>query len=95
MRDVLHERQLQHGLLLMLNGFSDWFSSAKKGERYTYHTGDLAFDRYVPLAREPTPEKRELGLLADMAYELYVQREVLLVQKKIDFKVYEYQAVKI
>ena len=36
-----------------------------------------------------------LDAMADMAYELYVQREVLLVQKKIDFKVYEYQAVKI
>lgn len=79
----------------MLNEFHKWFDKAKRGERFVYHTGDLAFDRYVPMAKEPTPEKRALGLLADMAYELYVQREVMLVQKKIDFKVYEYQAVKI
>ena len=79
----------------MLNEFNHWFNKAKRGERFVYHTGDLSFDRYVPLAKEPTPEKRELSLLADMAYELYVQREVLLVQRKIDFKLYEYQAVKI
>lgn len=78
----------------MLNKFHDWFDSAKRGEKIVYHTGDLAFDRYVPLAQTPSPEKRELNMLADMAYEMYVQSEILLVQERLEKNVYKYIAVR-
>lgn len=79
----------------MMNEFHAWFKSAKKGYRYTYHRGDLAFDRYAPSRHEPTVKQRELGFLADMAYELYWQKEIVLIQKKHGVNDYEYIAVKI
>jgi hypothetical protein len=78
----------------MLNKFHDWLEGAKRGAKFTYHTGDLAFDRYVPLAKTPTPEKRELNMLADMAYELYLQSEILLIQQRQEKNIYKYIAVK-
>ena len=78
----------------MLNEFHAWFKGAKKGSRYTYHRGDLAFDRYQPSRHEPTVKQRELGFMADMAFELQFQRELLLVQKKHGVNDYEYIAVK-
>lgn len=79
----------------MINNFHAWFNGAKRGSKYTYHRGDLAFDRYAPSRHEPTVKQRELGFLADMAYELYYQRDILLVQKKHAVNDYEYIAVKI
>lgn len=78
----------------MLNKFHDWLEGAKRGSKFTYYTGDLAFDRYVPLAQTPSPEKRELNMLADMAYELYLQREILLIQQRQEKNIYKYIAVK-
>jgi hypothetical protein len=66
----------------MINNFHAWFKGAKRGSKYTYHRG------------EPTVKQRELGFLADMAYELYYQRDILLVQKKHAVNDYEYIAVK-
>lgn len=78
----------------MINNFHAWFKGANRGSKYTYHRGDLAFDRYSPSRHEPTVKQREIGFLADMVYELYYQRDILLVQKKHAVNDYEYIAVK-
>ena len=79
----------------MINNFHAWFKGARKGMRYTYHRGDLAFDRYTPSRHEPTVKQRDLAFLADMAYELFYQREITLIQKKHAVNDYEYIAVKL
>lgn len=78
----------------MINEFHAWLNKAPRGARYTYHRGDLAFDRYAPSRHEPTVKQRELGFLADMVYEYYYQRDLLLIQKKHGVNDYEYIAVK-
>jgi hypothetical protein len=40
-------------------------------------------------------KQRELAFLADMAYELFYQQEITLIQRKHDVNDYEYIAVKI
>jgi len=78
----------------MINEFHDWYDKAKKGAWFTYYRGDLAYDRYVPLNKPPTPMQRELNMVANMAAELELQRDIILVQHKHAKNDYEYIAVK-
>ena len=62
-----------------------WASSARRGERIVYHTGDIAYEADVEW-RKPTDAEREyaaaVAALQQAAWALYEKRRVTLVQRR-------------
>jgi hypothetical protein len=66
--------------------------NARPGTKIVYHTGHLAYDRDYNEALTPATRK-DIGRIADGAYEASKDDRVHLFQRKLDTSVYEYYAI--
>lgn len=70
-----------------LNQFADWYSSAKRGDEYTYFSGHLAatrgfvYDEHGYLTKEAA--KNELNILCQRLWEMAMDGRVSLLQRRI------------
>ena len=89
------------------SGFLRFLMEGKRGERYVYHTGELAYDRggiVVNLKkmtkgqtfyqRVMTAASLHADAMADHAWQAHRRGDVLLCQKRKDDKRLDYIAVK-
>lgn len=66
--------------------------SAKRGESFVYHVGLLAADRMdFKFAKAITPSERIVDTIASIAWSLYEQRKVTLVQRQIGPETFQYE----
>ena len=71
-----------------------WFAGANPGERFEYHRGLLATDRYKGTSSLKEPERRRLAAVADHALVLADRGELHLLQERHGNSDYSYFAVK-
>lgn len=71
--------------MLIRTDFQTRLALANAGERITYHTGDLMFDRV---------RGSQLDVTASAAWDAHLAGECLLVQKRIGPNVWEYIAIR-
>lgn len=75
------------------NALSDWYSTAKKGERFTYYRGLIAMDRDRTTAKkaELCPE---VNFVADFAWNMAARGVVSLIQKRVAPRQFDYMVEK-
>ena len=73
----------------ILNRFTDWYISAKRGESYVYYTGFLCRTREVLLKTD------ELNLLSDRLWDMMEANKISLVQRRVERDRFEYIAQKV
>jgi hypothetical protein len=86
-----------------LPDYYDWFHNANHGDVLAYHTGDLAFDRVVlnfqhldeQTRKNKEPLVKALNVVAARIWKDASDGLLVLVQKKINDKQYEYRAIRI
>jgi hypothetical protein len=66
--------------------------NARPGTKIVYHTGDLAYDLAYNTALTPATRK-DIGRIADGAYDASMTGKVHLFQRKLALYTYEYFAV--
>ncbi len=62
-----------------------------RSSRATYHVGDLAYDSQD----KGNPTRAEVKQTASIAYELYENGRITLVQRRLGHRLFEYMAVKL
>ena len=78
--------------VVTIRAFRMALDNARPGTRIVYHTGDLAYDRDYNEALTPATRK-DIGRIADGAYDASKFERVHLFQRKLDLNMYEYFAV--
>ena len=78
--------------VVTIRAFRMALDNARPGTKIVYHTGDLAYDRDYNTALTPATQK-DIGRIADGAYEASMTGKVHLFQRKLDLYTYEYQAI--
>jgi len=66
----------------MAPNLDEWVQSARRGERITYHVGNLFFDRGLPAVRKA----------AGLAWTLQCRGTVHLVQRRLGYNRFAYIA---
>lgn len=76
-----------------MNGFADWVSRARPGERVAYYTGELV--RAVDATNDDgTKKEPETVGLAGLAYRLHGEGRVCLTQMRLGASKFIYLATK-
>lgn len=63
----------------------DWVARARKGQWFTYHVGFLMVDRHRNKIGDAVRQ------IADAAWRAYERGDVVLVQRKLGERLYEYR----
>ena len=69
-----------------LNKFANWYSTAKKGEEYTYFNGRLAETRGPVLddhGRLKSENATEFNMLCDQLWRMSIEGRVSLAQRRV------------
>ena len=72
-----------------LNNFANWYSSAKKGDSYTYYYGFLCKTREALKAHD------ELNMLADQLWRMAEVGKISLVQRRAEKDKFAYIVQKV
>lgn len=75
--------------------FRAWLETSKKGERCSYHFGNLMKDRQLSPRGDMLRGKSELDALATAAMKAAENGEVILCQRRHDNHLCEYIAVRV
>lgn len=76
-----------------LNDVAVWFQAAKPGEKLVYHTGHLAYD-CSPEGGWKIEKRKSLRAAADFLMKSSDAGAVILVQRRVANKVFDYIAVR-